>query len=88
MNRAMELLREIAAAHAEDLVEDKTVVGFNGFGDFAMNVAFIYYIRPGADIMGTQTSINLEVLNRFNAEGLEFAFPTQTIYTLSGGTDA
>ncbi len=84
MRRAMEVLKEIAEAQGESLVQDKTLVGFNGFGDFAMNVLFIYYITPGADILGTQTAVNLAILDRFSSEGLEFAFPTQTIYTLSG----
>ena len=44
-----------------------------------------YYIKPGADILGVQTSVNMAILERFNAEGLEFAFPTQTIYTVPGG---
>ncbi len=82
VERAMALLREIAAANAD--LEENVVVGFNAFGDFALNVAFIYYIRSGSDIMGTQTAINLAILQRFNAEGLEFAFPTQTIQ-LRGG---
>jgi small-conductance mechanosensitive channel len=30
-----------------------------------------------------QTAVNLAILERFNAEGLEFAFPTQTIHTVS-----
>jgi MscS family membrane protein len=85
MRRALEVLREIAEAQGENVVQDKTLVGFNGFGDFAMNVVFLYYITPGADILGVQTAVNLAILDRFNAEGLEFAFPTQTIYTLSGG---
>jgi MscS family membrane protein len=84
MQRAMDILREISADHGESLVDDKTVVGFNAFGDSAMNVAFVYYIAPGNDIMGTQTSINMAILERFEAEGLELAFPTRTVYTLSG----
>jgi len=84
MRQAMDILGEIAEAQDESLVGDKTAIGFNGFGDFAMNVLFVYYIAPGSDILGTQTSINTQILERFNAEGLEFAFPTQTIYTVSG----
>ncbi len=45
-----------------------------------MNVLFIYRIRAGVDIWATQTSINLAILERFTAEGLEMAFPTQTIH--------
>jgi len=84
MRRAMDILGEIAETQSESLVGDKTAIGFNAFGDFAMNVLFVYYIAPGGDILGTQTRINTQILERFNAEGLEFAFPTQTVYTLSG----
>ena len=78
MRRAMEILGEIEAEHGEDTANDP-VIAFSGYGDFAMNLQFVYYIRKGADIMGTQTSVNLAILDRFNAEGLSFAFPTQTI---------
>ena len=77
MGEAMGILREIAEAN-EDLEENLTI-GFNAFGDFAMNILMIYYIKKGSDIMGTQSAINTEVLTRFNERGLEFAFPTQTI---------
>lgn len=78
MRRAMAILAEIETQHGDDTT-DEPVIGFSGYGDFAMNVLFIYYIRKGADVMGTQTSVNLAILERFNAEGLSFAFPTQTI---------
>lgn len=81
MKQAMELLKNINDAHAD--TEEKTVVSFNGFGDFAMNLMFIYYIKSGANIAQTQTDINLEILSQFNANGLEFAFPTQTLYTIA-----
>lgn len=83
VERAMAVLREIAAGN-EDL-EENVVVGFNAFGDFALNVLFIYYIKSGADILGAQTAVNLAILERFNAEGLDFAFPTQTIAISGGG---
>jgi MscS family membrane protein len=79
MKRAMEILQEIIAQN--DATEDKVLVSFNAFGDSAMNILFIYYIKSGADILGAQTDINMEVLSRFTAAGLDFAFPTQTIYT-------
>lgn len=81
MQQAMSILREIASD--SDHLEEKIVVSFNAFGDFAMNILFIYYIKKDADIMETQTEINMEVLGRFNAAGLEFAFPTQTLYTIN-----
>ncbi len=79
MARAMEVLHEIVEEHKEDL-EDDFAIGFNEFGDFSLNLVFVYRITKGSDILGTQTSINMAVLKRFNAEGLEMAFPSQTIY--------
>ncbi len=81
MKKAITTLQEIAASN--DHLEEKIVVSFNAFGDFAMNILLIYYIKKGADIMETQTEVNMEVLGRFNAAGLEFAFPTQTLYTIN-----
>jgi MscS family membrane protein len=78
MKQAMEILEDIVAQN--DSTEDKVLVSFNAFGDSAMNIVFIYYIKSGADILKTQTDINMEILSRFTAEGLEFAFPTQTLY--------
>ncbi len=80
MEQAMELLREIAAANPN--LEEKVVIGFNQFGDFALNLMMIYYIKSGADIVVTQTEINMEILRRFAARNLEFAYPTQTLYTI------
>jgi MscS family membrane protein len=78
MEKAMEMLKEIAGNH--DSVDGDVLVSFNSWGDFAMGILFIYYIKPEGDILQTQTDINMEILRRFIAEGLEFAYPTQTIY--------
>ena len=41
---------------------------------------FIYFIIKGKDVFVTQNEVNLAILERFNAEGLNFAFPTQSLY--------
>jgi MscS family membrane protein len=84
MERAMELLRETASAN--ESLEDNVLVAFTEFGDSALGILFIYYIKKGADILGAQNTMNLEILRRFNAEGLDFAYPTQTLYTIQQGT--
>jgi len=78
MRRGMEVLQEIAG-EIEGVAEEP-LVAFNAFGDFAMNILFVYYIEPGADIMGTQTTVNLRILEEFGEHGLDMAFPTQTVY--------
>ncbi|MCG8576297.1 MAG: mechanosensitive ion channel family protein [Flavobacteriales bacterium] len=78
MEQAMELLKQISKDHS-DMIEEDPSIGFNAFGDFSLGIIFIYYIRKEADILGTQTSINMTILRKFNEAGLDMAFPTQTI---------
>mgnify|MGYP005995040689 CR=1 FL=1 len=79
MQQSMDILKEIVIAHPAIETEDASI-GFNAYGDFALGILFVYRIKKEGDILQTQTEINLEILKRFNAEGLEFAFPTQTIF--------
>jgi len=81
MNKAMDLLKQITVG-IKELDETKTVTAFTAFNDFSLNIRFIYYIKKGSDIFGTMTAVNLKVLEEFNKNGLEFAFPTQTIHTI------
>ena len=80
MKEALETLQSIAAE--QKTIEEDIVTSFNGFGDFAMNILFIYYITKGEDIAQTQTDINMAILTQFNEKKLEFAFPTQTIHNI------
>lgn len=75
IERAMEVLRTIIAENQQTL-EQENLVSFTTFGAYSLNILFIYYIRKSADIFETQTRIHLEVLKRFNTEGLAFAYPT------------
>lgn len=77
IERAIAILEEIIVAHVG--TQDNTTVWFSGFGDFSLNVSAVYYVLKEADVTLTPGAINLEILRRFNAEGLAFAFPTQTI---------
>lgn len=79
MEDGIKILKEIAQDH-RDKIEENVLVTFDSYGDFSLGIKFIYYISKHADIFDTQTAINLDILKRFNAKGLEFAFPTQTIY--------
>ena len=78
MENAMNIIKDIIKANSK--VEDDALVAFNAWGDFAMGIQVIYYISSPDFIFSAQSEINLEMLKLFNAEGLEFAFPTQTIY--------
>lgn len=81
-NRIKEALALLAGVHEtfSSQLEEKHLELFDSFGDFSLNVKFIYYIKKGEDVFNLNSQINLEILERFNEVGLDFAFPTQTIH--------
>ena len=56
------------------------------FGDFSINFEVVYYmlVPDYAAYMDTQQAVNLHVHDVFTKEGIEFAFPTQTLHLEKG----
>jgi small-conductance mechanosensitive channel len=63
---------------------------FFEFGDFALTFELVYYVvSPDYGVyMDTQQGINLAIHRRFEAAGVEFAYPTQEIILRRGATQA
>lgn len=59
---------------------------FKEFGAFSLNYEVVYWmLDPDYNLyMDTQEAINLGIMETFEGEGIEFAFPTQTLF-LEGG---
>jgi len=57
-------------------------VHFTDFGDFSLKFNVIYYMntKDYAKYRDTQQEINFKLIEAFEKEGIEMAFPTQTIY--------
>lgn len=55
---------------------------FKAFGDFALTFETVYYVLlPDYNTyMDIQQAINLAIYERFEKEGIEFAYPTQTVH--------
>ena len=55
---------------------------FSGFGDFSLNFESVYYVEdPDYNLyMDIQQKIYLELLEIFEKEKIEFAYPTQTLF--------
>lgn len=55
---------------------------FQSYGDSALVFEVVYFVRkPDYNIyMDIQQAINLEIYRRFKEEGIEFAYPTRTLY--------
>ncbi len=76
---ANSILKDIVNTN-QDEIDEKHFISFNDFGDFSLGITFVYFIRKEGDFFNTQNKISMQILKRFNENGLEFAFPTQTIY--------
>ena len=77
MQEAKQLTRKILD-EVGGLEEDPTV-RFDEFGDFALILKIIYWVKDPADHWIKMDQVNDEILKRFNEAGLDMAFPTQTI---------
>lgn len=84
---------EQIATMVQDIVEsmDKTRFNrahFKEFGDSALNFEVVYFVLDSEFnvYMDIQQAINIELFRRFRAEGIEFAYPTRTVYVTHEGT--
>ncbi|MFA6277214.1 MAG: mechanosensitive ion channel family protein [Pedobacter sp.] len=81
-----ELVREIINAKTK-LQYDRG--HFSGYGDFSLNFEFVYYVLD-ADYniyMDNQQEVYLEIFQAFKKEGIEFAYPTQTLFLQKEAAD-
>ncbi len=55
---------------------------FSGFGDFSLDIEIVYYVLTGDynKYMDIQQDINLQIAEEFERQGIEFAYPTQTLF--------
>lgn len=79
MELALKLLREISDNNKHLIEHERTMIFFEKFNAYSLDVNFYYFIRTEQDILATQSIINLQILKTFNEHKLEFAFPTQTV---------
>lgn len=80
----MEVIKDILAAiHEVNAIPDQPPRAYLGdFKDGALHIVVIYVVRP-ADVWlfyEINEQVNLEILRRFEGEGIALAFPTQTAY--------
>ena len=77
--RIPDMFREIVEANERIFIR----AGFAGFGDSSLDFD-LQFDSDGADyasFYAGRTAVGLAILKRFNDEGIEFAFPTQTTFT-------
>ena len=100
VERAVSIIKEILDNHEGMHPDFPPKVFFDEFNDVSLNIKVIYWYYPPVywDFMAFSEKVNFKILKAFEAEGIEFAFPTTTTYlaqdnkrplniSLSGGSD-
>ena len=86
MEKAVESIRELLREH-EDISQDYWLVYFTDFGAYSLNI-FVYCFSKSkvwAEYLEIKQQVNLAIMRRLEALGLEFAFPSQTVYLKKEG---
>jgi MscS family membrane protein len=82
--KAVEIIKEVLAGVPEVNTDPERLprIYFSDFNDWSLNIYMSYWVKPADYWMyhAVNERVNLEIMKRFEAEQIEFAFPTQTLY--------
>ncbi len=78
LKRVPELLQEIVEAQEQTIFRWAC---FSAIGDFSMDFQLVYTLLTSdyQVFLSTRQAINMEIVRRFGAEGIELPYPTQTV---------
>ena len=82
IQKAVEIIREILDNHEGMDADFPARVYFNEFNADSLNILMVYWYFPPDYWAYLEFSqrVNMEIMQRFEKEGIEFAFPTTTTY--------
>lgn len=83
IQKGIDILTDIFAS--SKLIDQKgqpARIGFAEMRDWSLNISVIAWFQTADffELCAEKSRINFEILKRFNAAGLEFAFPSQSLY--------
>ena len=78
VREAISILHDVLDGHRGQPEEEESRVYFETFGDYELRLLVVYYFEPPDiwEALKFDSEVNLEILERFNAADIEFAFPT------------
>ena len=82
--KAVEIVKEVLASIPEinSDADRPPRVYFSDFNDWSLNIYMSYWVKPPDYWLYQEVNerVNFEIMKRFEAEQIEFAFPSQTLY--------
>jgi small-conductance mechanosensitive channel len=84
LEEIVEVVKQIVVDHP-DVTYDRG--HFASFAAFSLDFEFVYFVLSSDYInyMDIQQDINLKIYREFEKRGIEFAYPTQTLFVNKGG---
>lgn len=82
VERAVSIVKEILDNHEGIHPDFPPRVYFNGFNDWSLNITVFAWYHPANywDMQEWLQRTCLKILRKFNDEGIDFAFPSRTLY--------
>ena len=82
LQEGLDIIKDLLKDHEGMPKDYPPRVFFSDFNDWSLNILVIYWYTPANywDPQAFNEQFNFELLRRFNDAGIEFAFPTQTVY--------
>ncbi|KYK26878.1 hypothetical protein AYK26_07080 [Euryarchaeota archaeon SM23-78] len=81
MLEAEKILKDIIKKNKK--TEDDSLITFNEFGDSALQIMIIYWIKDLDNILAAKHEVNLAIKERFEKAGISMAFPTRTVHLIN-----
>jgi len=77
--RIPEILREVVESNDASFVR----AGFNSFGPSSLDFHLVFDVKSenAEDMFAARHAVGVAIIERFAAEGISFAYPTQTTFT-------
>ncbi|RII25274.1 MAG: mechanosensitive ion channel protein MscS [Geobacter sp.] len=79
VERVKALLLEIAGNNDDVVAEPSPLALFTAFGDSALNMLLLFWIKEPARIGIVADQLNCEIIRRFRQEEIEIPFPIRTV---------
>ncbi len=82
IEKAICIVKELLENHEGINEEFPPRVFFNKLMSDSLNIMYLYWYHPPQywDYMAFNEKLNIEIIKRFNQEGIEFAYPTQKLF--------
>lgn len=88
MEEALRILKSLPAEVKDVSAAPSNITAvFSEYADSALILNFYYYIEKQGDILNVMSEMNMAILSSFDKAGLNFAFPTRTVYVSRDGED-